>query len=57
MNLFKTKDFNQPKHTKTVYRGEKKPSTLKIQEQSEDNIFKNVRNLFKLKKENKAIKD
>ena len=50
MSLFKTKDYIEAKLVKTVYGGGKKPSKLKIQKQSEDNIIKNIRNLFKLKK-------
>ena len=38
-------------------RGGKKPTKLKKQKQSENNVIKNIRDLFKLKKENKAIKD
>ena len=49
MSLFKTKDYIKPKCVKTVYgRGKK---------QSEENIIKSIRKLFKLKKENEAIKD
>ena len=40
-----------------MYGGVKKPRKLKIQKQSEDNIIRNTRNLFKLKKKKKAIKD
>ena len=48
MNLFKTKDYDQPERVKTVYGdGEK---------QLEENIIKSIKNLFKLKK-NEAIKD
>ena len=57
MILCKTKDYSQPKLVKTVYEDGKKPIKLKIQKQSENNIIKNIRNLFKLKKENKAIRD
>ena len=49
MSLFKTKDYNKPEPVKTVYGGGKK--------QSEENIIKSIRNLFKLKKENDAITD
>ena len=49
MNLFKTKDYSKSERVKTVYTGGKK--------QSEENIIKSIRNLFKLKKENEAIKD
>ena len=47
INLFKSKDCSKPECVKTVYLGGRK--------QSEENIIKNIRNLFKLKKE--AIKD
>ena len=56
MSCFKVQDYSQPKHVKTVPGGGKKPSKLKIQKQSDDKIIKNIRNLFKLKKENKAEK-
>ena len=49
MSLFKTKDYNKPEPVKTVYGGGKK--------QSEENIIKSMGNLFKLKKENEAIKE
>ena len=49
MSLFKTKDCSKPERFKTVYGGGKK--------QSEENIIKSMRNLFKLKKENEVIKD
>ena len=39
VSLFKNKDYSQPKRVKTVYRGGKKPSKLKIQNQSEDHII------------------
>ena len=55
--LFKTKDCSQPKRVRTAYRGGKKPRKLKMQNPSEKNIIKNVRNIFKLQKENKTIKD
>ena len=42
MSLFKTKDYSKPKRVKTVNAGGKK--------QSEENIFKSIRNLFKLEK-------
>ena len=41
-SLFKTKDYSERKLVKTVY-GNK---------QSEENMAKSIRNLFKLKKEN-----
>ena len=49
MNLFKNKDYSKPKRVKTVYGGGKK--------QCEENIIKNIRDHFKLEKENEAIKD
>ena len=49
MSLFKTKDYNKPEPVKTVYGGGKK--------QSEENIIKSIRNIFKLKKGNEAIKE
>ena len=49
MSLFKIKDYSKPELFKTVRgSGKKEP---------EENIIKNTRNLFKLKKENKKIKD
>ena len=49
MSLFKTKGYIKPEPVKTVYGDRKK--------KSEENIIKSIRNLFKLKKENQAIKD
>ena len=49
ISLSKTKDYSKPKPVKTVYGGGKK--------QSEEKITKSIRNLFKLKKENKVVKD
>ena len=49
MRLFKIKDYSKPERVKTLYEGGKK--------QSDENIIKSIRNLFKLKKENEAIKD
>ena len=49
MSLFKTKDYSKPEHVKTVYGGGRK--------QSEKNIIKSIRNIFKLKKENESIKN
>ena len=41
-----------------LYGSGKKPNYLKIQKQSEeDSIIKNIKDLFKLKKENEAIKN
>ena len=48
MSLFKTKGYSKRKLVKTVYWDGKK--------KSEENIIKSIKNLFKLKKENKAIK-
>ena len=42
---------------KTVYRREKKPNKPKIHNQSEESTIKYIRNLLKLKMENKAIRD
>ena len=39
MSLFKNKDYSQLKCVKIMYGGGKKPSKLKIQNQSEDNII------------------
>ena len=50
MSLFKTKDQIKPKRFKTVYRSGKKSQKLKVEKQSEDNIIKNIINIFKLKK-------
>ena len=49
MSLFKTNDYGKPKLVKALYVGGKK--------QSEENIIKSMRNLFKLKKENEQIRD
>ena len=49
MRLFKAKDYSKAGPFKIVYRGEKK--------RSEENIIKNIRNFFKLEKENETIKD
>ena len=49
MSLFKTKYYSKSERVKTVYGGEKK--------KSKETIIKNIRNPFKLKKENEAIKD
>ena len=56
MSLLKIKDYSQPKHFKTIYSGGKKRSKLK-KKQSLDNIIKNIRNLFKIKRENKAANE
>ena len=42
---------------KTVYGTGNKLSKRTTQKQSEENIIKRIRNLFKLKKENKIFKD
>ena len=52
-----TDDYSNPTGVKNAYGGGTKPRKLKIQKQSEDNIFNNIRNLFRLKQENEAIKD
>ena len=53
MSLFKIDDYGKPKYVKTAYGNETKPNKLKIKKQSEEyNLIKNIRNLFKLKKEN-----
>ena len=49
MSLFKTKYYSKSERVKTVYGGGKK--------KSKETIIKNIRNPFKLKKENEAIKD
>ena len=49
MSLIKTKDYSKPERIKTVYGDRKK--------QSKENTIKSIRNRFKLKKENEAIKD
>ena len=49
--------YGKPKRVRNLYGVGKKPSKLKIKKQSEDKIIKNMRNLFKLKKENEKIKD
>ena len=59
MSLFKTNttnDYSEPTRVNNVHRGGKKPRKPKKKKLLEDNIIKNVRNLFKLKK-NAAIKD
>ena len=53
----RNKNLSKQKLVETVHGGVKKPRKLKIQKQSEDNIIRNTRNLFKLKKKKKAIKD
>ena len=49
MSVLKTKDYSKSERVKTVYGGGQK--------QSEETVIKSIRNLFKLKKENGAIKD
>ena len=44
------KDFSKPTRVKNVYGAVKKPSRLKTQKQSEDQIIKKIKNLLKLKK-------
>ena len=56
MSLLKTnttKDYSKPKCVKNAYGGGRKLRKLNIQKPSKYNI----RNLFKLKEENEAIKD
>ena len=48
MRLFKTKVYGKPKGVKAMYGGGKK--------QSEENIIKCIRNLFKLKKKMQQLK-
>ena len=58
LSLFKTKKLTKP--VKIVHGSGKKPRKLKTQKKSEGiikNIIKNIKNLFKLKKESKTIKD
>ena len=43
--------------SKNIHSGRKKPRKLKIQKLSGDTIITNIRNLFRLKEENEAIKD
>ena len=57
MNIFKTsisKDYSKPKRIKNANRAGRKPRKLNIQKQTKESI---IRNLFKLKKYNKVIKD
>ena len=51
-----TTNNNKPSCINHVYGGGKNPRKTKVIKQLEDNIIKNTRNLFKLEKENKAIK-
>ena len=56
MSLLKIDDYSKPKCVKTTYGNETKPNKLKIEKQSEeDKLIKNIRNLFKLKKENEPF--
>ena len=56
ISLFNTKTPND--YGKQIMHGRgKKPSKPKTQKQSEENITKSIRNLFKLKKENEVIKN
>ena len=48
MSLFKTKGYSKPKRVKALYGGGKK--------QSEENITKSIRNIFKQKKKMKQLK-
>ena len=56
MSLFKTTDYSEPKHVKTVYRSGNKSSKLKTQKTSENSIIKNITKLFKLKKKMKQLR-
>ena len=52
MSLFKTNstnDYRKIKNDKNMSGRWNKPSKLKIQKQSEDNIIENIRNLSRLK--------
>ena len=54
-----SKDYSCPKCFETVYGGRKKPSQLEIHTKKKK-ILRNIKsltNVFKLKKENTAIKD
>ena len=57
MSFFKTEGYSKSKCVKTVYGSGKKPNKLKIQQQPQDNIIKNKRNLFKQEKEIESIKE
>ena len=48
MSIFKTNDYSKAERVKAVYGGDEK-------KQSEENIIKSIRNVFKLKK-NEATK-
>ena len=52
-----TKNYIKPKRAKNVYGTGSRPSKLKIQKQSKDNITKNIRHPFRVKKGNKTIKN
>ena len=51
LNLYNSKT------NKIVLDFRKKLNKPKVQKESKDDMIKNIRNLFKLQKENKAIKD
>ena len=53
----KTKDESKLTPVNNFCNGRKTLTKLKIRKQSEDNMIKNVRNLFKLKNENEEIKN
>ena len=53
---FKT-DILEDYSQQAVHGSGKKASILKKQKQCEDSLFKNIRNLFRIEKENKAIND
>ena len=48
MSLFKTKDYSEAERVKSIYEDGKK--------QSEGNAINTIRNIFKLKQENEALK-
>lgn len=59
MSFFKTNTTNdniKPTSLKNVHGGVGKPKKLKIQKQSEEEIIKNIRSLFRLKKKMKQSK-
>ena len=51
-----TKDYGASR-VKNMHGGVMKQRKLKTQKHSEDKINKNTRNIFRIKKENEAIKD
>ena len=60
MTIFKTnttKDYSKPTRVKNVYGGGRKSRKANMQKHYEDNITQNIRNIFKLNKQNETIKD